>query len=446
MYIYTKDLKKLEPSPLASMNMKKSNRSKTVKSRPLVSAEKKTYDPLKESSDSEDALSSLSIALRGLLPNACIFTGLPSNIEKRPDVALQKKNSQDNSALIESFSMVEIAERFLPQTSCYDFINFLPSITNTDIEILHKATIGQNKNINWHKLHKGRITASKFYQVYTKVNTILKNPENEANVSSLLCYIMGYTTINPNIKSIKYGRETEPVAVDVYMSSYRKNHKDVIFSECGLFLDCNDIYLGASPDLLVKCSCCGDGLLEVKCPIIPPCEKCKGFCVCNLPSYIIFSNNVFNLKRNDAYYVQVQGQLAITGRSWCDFFVYTCNGFLETRVTLDKETYYKNLLPNLQYFFKNFIAPELLTKKLEKSRTVHEPMEVDNYVQAAVTYFCPICNNVIKEVENIVCFNERSICCDKCNLWYHFKCVKVKQSDINKIVNWICQTCQINSR
>ncbi|KAJ8299939.1 hypothetical protein KUTeg_021458 [Tegillarca granosa] len=44
-----------------------------AKSRPLVGIEKKRYDPLTEITDPNETLSSMAIALRGVLPNACIF-------------------------------------------------------------------------------------------------------------------------------------------------------------------------------------------------------------------------------------------------------------------------------------------------------------------------------------------------------------------------------------
>ena len=64
-------------------------------------------------------------------------------------------------------------------------------------------------------------------------------------------------------------------------------------SDCGRF--------GCSPDGLVE----GDGLVEIKCPLI--------------------STHVGYLLENDVptdYYVQVQGQLLVTGREWVDFVSY----------------------------------------------------------------------------------------------------------------------------
>ena len=54
---------------------------------------------------------------------------------------------------------------------------------------------------------------------------------------------------------------------------------------------------------------------------VTPVEACQ--------NPIFFSeavNGQCKLKRNHAYYTQVQGQMGSTGASWCDFTVYTRKG------------------------------------------------------------------------------------------------------------------------
>lgn len=77
--------------------------------------------------------------------------------------------------VIQKFDISEITSRFHSGTTCYDFLNFLPKITEEEILKIQNATTGQSENEIWFKLRKGRITVSKFYQVYTRVNTIQKN-------------------------------------------------------------------------------------------------------------------------------------------------------------------------------------------------------------------------------------------------------------------------------
>ena len=63
--------------------------------------------------------------------------------------------------------------------------------------------------------------------------------------------------------------------------------------------------VGASPDGLVSCTCCGNGILEIKCP----------YSVRNsLPtdvSYITKTNVGYNLSKKHDYFYQVQGQMGV---------------------------------------------------------------------------------------------------------------------------------------
>ena len=51
----------------------------------------------------------------------------------------------------------------------------------------------------------------------------------------------------------------------MYESVAKENHYDLTIKDNGLFIDLCHPYMGASPDGIVSCSCCGKGVLEVKC-------------------------------------------------------------------------------------------------------------------------------------------------------------------------------------
>ena len=67
------------------------------------------------------------------------------------------------------------------------------------------------------------------------------------------------------------------------------------------------------------------------------------------------------LKRSHPYYCQVQGQLAIGNRPWCDFIVYTQKGLSIDRVNFDREFWSNKLYPKLIEFYDNCIAPEIVS-------------------------------------------------------------------------------------
>ena len=53
---------------------------------------------------------------------------------------------------------------------------------------------------------------------------------------------------------------------------------------------------------------------------------------------------------NDHYYSQIQTEMVVTNRSWCDLFVYTRHGkFLERIIFNEKKC---SILENAKYFMK----------------------------------------------------------------------------------------------
>ena len=77
-------------------------------------------------------------------------------------------------------------------------------------------------------------------------------------------------------------------------------------------------FLGASPDALIECNCCGQGCVEVKCSLCAQersleeaADAVASFCLDVLPTG----------KRNHPYYFQVQLQMFASKRGYCDFVV-----------------------------------------------------------------------------------------------------------------------------
>ena len=92
------------------------------------------------------------------------------------------------------------------------------------------------------------------------------------------------------------------------------------------------------------------GFLEIKCPYtarnVSPVEACAfpGF-FCITVRKADGKESVV-LQISHSYYVQVQGQMTIGGRSWCDFVVYTTVGISVQRVHFDAKFWHNSLCPN----------------------------------------------------------------------------------------------------
>jgi hypothetical protein len=74
---------------------------------------------------------------------------------------------------------------------------------------------------------------------------------------------------------------------------------------------------GASPDGLIMCNCCSQGVLEVKCPF--SCTD-KTFLEATSESSFFLQNcdGNFSLKKDHAYYYQIQGQLKFCSTTYGD--------------------------------------------------------------------------------------------------------------------------------
>ena len=100
-------------------------------------------------------------------------------------------------------------------------------LSEPEVDAINKCTMGQADNPKWAVIRKNRITSSNFYSVHTRMISANKNPS--CDISALLGRIMGYKTANPNIRALKYGRETEPIARASFEKLYKKRHSDAKF-------------------------------------------------------------------------------------------------------------------------------------------------------------------------------------------------------------------------
>ncbi|CAN7943429.1 unnamed protein product [Ixodes pacificus] len=76
---------------------------------------------------------------------------------------------------------------------------------------------------------------------------------------------MGYTK-TPNGFSVRWGKDNEMKARNRFIADEAPKHRGFEVKMCGLLVDSEGPYLGASPDGIVSCGCCDDAVLEIKCP------------------------------------------------------------------------------------------------------------------------------------------------------------------------------------
>jgi len=68
-----------------------------------------------------------------------------------------------------------------------------------------------------------------------------------------------------------------------------------------------------------------------------------------------------HLRRNPLYFAQVQGQMAVGDRPWCDFIIYTTKGINVERIPFDRD-YWRNTLLHINLELSSIIlGPEIVS-------------------------------------------------------------------------------------
>ena len=151
--------------------------------------------------------------------------------------------------------------------------------------IIHTMPQGTEE---WYTARCGHVSASMFSAVMAKGQGKTRHSYMMKLLAERLSGIAQETYSN---KAMEAGVETEPLAREYYEST-----NDLIVEQVG-FIEVNED-LGCSPDGLIDI----DGTLEIKCP---------------LPSTHL--QYILDDKFPTTYRAQVQGQLWVSEREWCDF-------------------------------------------------------------------------------------------------------------------------------
>ena len=150
----------------------------------------------------------------------------------------------------------------------------------------------------WHKARLGHITASHISDVMAKGKGKEESLTRYKYKIKLVVERMtgvsasdGYTNT-----AMEWGVEQEQFACMAYEA-----HQETFLNRTGFWLHQTVDWLGVSPDRLVG----DDGLVEVKCP--------------NTSTHVQY---LLNREIPTNYYNQIQCQLWVTNRAWCDFVSY----------------------------------------------------------------------------------------------------------------------------
>ena len=366
--------------------------------------------------------------------------------------------------------LLQVHETYTQDENIVKFINSL-NLSDFQIKLIEEATRSQSSSDEWFKQREGRITASNFHRVYTRMETLKKNPnENINNLTQLLIHKDWFETF-----ATRHGIATEPQAKSELITVLKeKGHKIINTRECGTVVSKEYPYLSASPDLIIECQCCGVTLAEIKCPYSIRDEKPSSGNLKQLQE----TDNGISLKTNHAHYHQIQGQLGVTNNSQSWYFVFTNHGYYIEKIAFDKK-FFEMMLTNLKTFWFHHLSKELIFSKTDTNPSSshstflslenscdrkQDPLvsskviELSKIRQKALTskmkyqkkikltqpiFLCKECHEEVPYNPKVS--QDNSINCDVCDMWFHFRCVNI--SDEQKIPDendsWICGDCQL---
>ena len=198
------------------------------------------------------------------------------------------------------------------------------TVTEQQAKHLEEATRDQADSKTWFQYRAGRVTASKFKAA---AHTNKSSPSQ-----SLLKTIIS-----------------------------KDCHANLKIGCCGLVVHPCYPHLGASPDGIVICDCCGKGVLEIKCPyscrgkaFSEAADQDKDFCLQK------HADGRLQLIESHAYY-QVQAQLKLCETVYCDFVMWSMDELLVLQIFPDPE-FIDGAIEEVPPFFKYGVLPELLGK------------------------------------------------------------------------------------
>jgi len=189
----------------------------------------------------------------------------------------------------------------------------------------------------WHQLRAGKVTASRVADIVAKTKTGY-SASRENYLAQLVCERMTQKPAESySNAAMQWGTDQEPFARAAYEAD-----KDVLVEEVGFVVHPTIEGAGASPDGLVGLF----GLVEIKAP--------------NSSTHI---QTLLDQKIPEKYNIQMQWQMACTGRQWCDF------------VSFDPR-----MAEGLQLFIKRVEYDPIYVAQLEKE-VINFLMDVEDKIQ-----------------------------------------------------------------
>ena len=272
------------------------------------------------------------------------------NISHLPIMSQAKKYIEANVDNTSESNLSDVAEEFLT----------VLTFSNSDRENINKATQGQHQSKTWHEMRHLLVTGKTIKALYTRQNTIEKNPLTDVSLTVKNFITQKEYKENQRYPdAIEYGIKEESNAKFYYSKVCEKQHSAFKLEEPGLLLSTEYSWLGASLDGIRKCSCCNPAVVEFKCPFNGKDLDPKNAFLLPSVGGVKDKDGNFSLDNNHLHYFQVQTYMAVSGYNTCEFVTYTSKGIHVVKVNFNAD-FWKTVVTKVNKFYCKQIVPSIL--------------------------------------------------------------------------------------
>ena len=149
----------------------------------------------------------------------------------------------------------------------------------------------------------------------------------------------------------------------------------------------------------------------------------------------------WKLKREHAYFYQVQMQMAICKVTYCDFVVWSESGFIIERIKADND-FFEQKLETLYDYFVYGMLPEIIRKWYTRRPVADTTNVVPRTVSTEYHLDCED-----EDITRLWCYCQEPsfggmVLCDneECPIkWFHFDCLRIRCPPKN---HWYCPSCR----
>ena len=232
----------------------------------------------------------------------------------------------------------------------------------------------QSSSDVWHSIRRLRLTASTAREAMLLGKNLLNQMNQGGGQQGLLRFLRKKLWGLDRVEtvSMQLGINKEDEAREDYKNTMTEKRPLVTVETSGLWINPSWPLFACSPDGLVydPSESSPHGLLEIKVlkvlqkhsvedlPIAVAQQRVKRS-VINQACFKIGEDKTLQLRKSHAYYSQVQHQLAITDRKWCDFVLWSSKGKPNIERIYRDEELILELLTNQTWLWKCAVAPEL---------------------------------------------------------------------------------------